>query len=107
MTQSQRYQAAVARAEHKKAQFFSSASVAKERIAPARLKQDLKDKATDSLANGWAYLAAKSQQQPVAIGATATAVLLYLFRKPILALLNRTYVRITDGDPEQAENGDG
>lgn len=107
MNGAERYRQAVVRAEQKKVEFLSSASAAKARIAPGRLKQDIKDKAANGVANGRAYVVAKVKQEPVAVGATAAALLIYLFRSPISALFKRTYVRITNRNPERAETDDG
>ena len=107
MNGAERYRQAVDRAEQKKVEFFSSAAAAKARIAPGRLKQDIKDKAANGISNSRAYITAKVKQEPVAVGATATALLIYLFRKPISALFKRTYVRITNRNPDRAETDDG
>ena len=103
----ERYRQAEARAEQKKAQFLSSASAAKARISPARLKQDIKQKAVDSFSNGRDYVSAKVQERPVAAGAAAAALMIYLFRRPLSALFRRTYVRITNRHPERAETDNG
>jgi hypothetical protein len=107
MNATERYRQAEAQAEQKKAQFLSSASTAKERIAPARLKEDLKQKAADSLSNGRVYVTEKVQERPVAAGAAAAALVLYLFRRPLSALFRRTYVQITNRHPKRAETDNG
>ena len=107
MTQQQRYAQAAAEAERRKTAFLSSAAEAKARIAPARLKQDIKQKASEGLANGSAQLAAKVQERPIAFGAAGAALLLYLFRRPLSVLFRRAYVRIRNHSPEISENDDG
>ena len=107
MSAIERYHQATVRAEQKKVQFLSSVSAAKERVKPGRLKQDIKEKAANGIHNGRLYLTDKVRQQPVAVGATAAALLIYLFRRPISALLKKTYVRITNRNPELAETDDG
>ena len=103
----ERYRQAEVRAEEKKAQFLSSAYAAKARVAPARLKQDIKDKVVDGYSNGRAYLTKKAHEQPAAVGAAAAALMIYLFRRPLSALFKRTYVRITNRNPDKAETNDG
>ena len=107
MSAIERYHQATVRAEQKKVQFLSSVSAAKERVKPGRLKQDIKEKAANGIHNGRLYVTDKVRQQPVAVGATAAAFLIYLFRRPISALFKKTYVRITNRNPELAETDDG
>ncbi|HKT76830.1 MAG TPA: hypothetical protein VJQ78_08850 [Sphingobium sp.] len=107
MTEQQRYRQAAADAERKKAAFLSSAAAAKARIAPARLKEDVKQRAADGWASGKAQVAAQVQERPVAFGAAGAALLLYLFRRPLSALFRRAYVRIRNHSPEKSENDDG
>lgn len=107
MSLEERYVQATARAEQQKAVFLSSAAAAKARLAPARLKEDLKQKAVDGVLNGSAYVAAKAHQRPIAFGAAAGALVLYLFRRPISALFGRMYVRMKNSNPETSETQDG
>ena len=107
MNGTEQYRLATARAEQKKARFLASVSAAKERVKARRLKRDIKEKAVSGIHNGRSYVTDKVKQQPVAVGATATAILIYLFRRPISALFKRTYVRITNRNPERAETDDG
>ncbi|WP_062733839.1 hypothetical protein [Sphingobium abikonense] len=90
------YRAAIAKAQAQKAQLVDSAQAAKERISPARLKQDAKDKVAATALDGVAYVGAKVQQRPIAIAAAAGALGLFMARRPIAALLRRLYVRIQD-----------
>jgi len=107
MNATERYRQAEAQAEQKRARFLSSASAAKERIAPARLKQDVKQMAVDSLSNGRDYVTEKVHDRPVAAGTAAAALVIYLFRRPLSALFRRTYVRITNRHPKRAETDNG
>lgn len=107
MNLTERYRQAEARADERRAQFLASASAAKARIAPAQLKQDAKQKAADSLANGRDYITAKVQERPIAAGAAAAALVIYLFRRPLSALFKRTYVWVTNRHPERAETDNG
>lgn len=101
------YRDAVARTDLARARLKNSADDAKARIAPARLKQDVVDKATGAVLNGIATGAAKAQQRPVAVGAAAGAFILFLFRRPLAALFGRLYVRISNPNPEYSETDDG
>lgn len=112
MSPEEQYRQASAQAERRKAELLSSAAAVKARIAPGRLKQDVRQKAAESLAEGGAYIAAKVTQRPVAVGAAAGALLLYVFRRPLSALFGRIYVRLTDRPPlkhrtETSETDDG
>ena len=107
MSLEERYAQATAEAAHKKAAFLCSTAAVKARVSPARLKQDAKQKVAVGMSNGSAYVAAKVQERPVAAGAAASALLLYMFRRPLWALFRRTYVRITNHTPETAEADNG
>lgn len=107
MSPEERYAEANGEAARKKAAFVSSAATAKARLSPARLKQDVKDKAFNSVQKGKTKIAATVQRRPLAAGAAATALTLYLFRRPVSALLKRMYVRITNRQPEESETDDG
>ncbi|WP_242123029.1 hypothetical protein [Sphingobium sp. Sx8-8] len=107
MSQEEAYRAASTRADERKAAFLNSAQAAKARIAPARLKQDAKDKATETLLDGAAYAAAKVQQRPTATAAATAALGLYLFRRPLGALFRRLYVRINNRKEDTSETDDG
>lgn len=106
MTTQERYAEAVVEAERRKVALKSSAAAAKSRIAPARLKQDIKLRAVDGLKNGSAQLAANVSERPIAYGAAGAALLFYLFRRPVSALFKRAYVRIRNRTPEISENDD-
>jgi hypothetical protein len=102
-----RYRAACDRADAAKGRLQLTAEEAKARITPARLKQDAKDKASGAVRGGIARIAAEAQQRPVAIGAAATALGLFLFRRPLAALFGRLYVRLKNTDTDNSENDDG
>jgi len=107
MTQELAYREACARATLARAQMMSSATEAKARIAPARLAQDVKDKATGTVLGAVAQGAAKAHQRPVAVGAAAAAFALFLARRPIAALFERLYVRIRNTPTDMPENDHG
>ncbi|HKY82099.1 MAG TPA: hypothetical protein VJM09_11590 [Sphingobium sp.] len=107
MSPEQQYRAASVEAERRKTALRTSAATAKARIAPARLVRDVKEKALDTLSNGKAYVVAKAEERPIAVGAAAGAFALYIFRRPLSALFKRIYVRITNRSPETSEIDDG
>lgn len=107
MKQEQAYREAAARADARKAALVSSALAAKARVAPARLKQDAKDKATETLLDGTAYAAAKVRQRPAATAAAVGALALYLLRRPLGTLFQRLYVRVRNRTEETSETDDG
>lgn len=107
MSPEERYALASRRAEQQKAAFFSSAAAAKARVAPARLKQDVKDKALNRLMVTSDNVTTAAKERPFAVGAAASAFALYLFRRPLSALFRRMYVRITNRNPEESETDDG
>ncbi len=101
-----RYRAATAEAERRKAAFLSRISATKARLSPARIKQDAKDKLGTKLHGVRDHAAATATEHPVALGAAAGAFVLYLFRRPLSALFQRTYVRLTNSTPDQSEKDD-
>ena len=107
MSPEERYARAASVAARRKAEFQSSAAAAKNRLTPARLKQDVRKKAAAKLNEAKSSVAKKAQERPVAVGAAATAFALYLFRRPISALFRRIYVRMTNPKPEESEIDDG
>ena len=107
MSLEEQYARATSQAEQRRAVFLSSAATAKARISPARLKQDVKNKAQNGLRDGSAKAKATVQEHPFAVGAAATALTLYFFRRPVSALLRRVYVRLTNRKPELSETDDG
>ncbi len=107
MTLEARYREACARADMARGRFRLTAQEAKARVAPTRLKQDVKDKASNAVLNGVATAAAKAQQRPVAVGAAAAAFGLFLARRPLAALFRRLYVRFQDTQSDNLENDDG
>ncbi|WP_176595554.1 MULTISPECIES: hypothetical protein [Sphingobium] len=107
MKQEQVYREAAARADARKAALVSSALAAKARVAPARLKRDAKEKATETLLDGTAYAAAKVRQRPAATAAAVGALALYLLRRPLGTLFQRLYVRVRNRTEEISETDDG
>ncbi len=101
------YAEACVRAETARARMLASAEDAKARIAPARLKQDATSAVTGAVLSGVAKGAAQAQQRPIAIGAAATAFILYLARRPLAALFGRLYVRVKDAQQQISETDDG
>ncbi|MEQ6333085.1 hypothetical protein [Sphingobium sp. MK2] len=101
------YREACIRADQARAQLQASASEAKARIAPARLAQDAKTKATGAILDVVAKGAAKAQQRPIAVGAAATAFTLFLARRPLAALFRRLYVRLRSTPTQLPENDHG
>lgn len=101
------YREACARADERRAVMMSSLNDAKARIAPARLKEDVKAKIASASKNGLASAIAKVEERPVATSAAAGAFALYLFRRPLTALFGRLYVRFKDRNPEHSETDDG
>jgi hypothetical protein len=101
------YRAACERADAARGQFLNSANRAKERLSPAALKQDAKDKVSGAARNVTTNLTAKARQRPVATGAAAGAFLLYLCRRPLAALFRRLYVRLHDSHTQESETEDG
>lgn len=102
-----RYREACRRADEARGRLTESAAITKARIAPARIKQDMKDKATDAVLNGVTQAVAKVQERPVATGAAVAAVGLFLARRPLTALFRRLYVRLYDAQLTKSETDDG
>ncbi len=102
-----RYREACERADAARGRFQLTREEAKARVSPARLKQDVKDKASGAVKNGVVRLVAKVEQRPVAVGAAAAAFGLFLVRRPLTALFRRLYVRFQDTQLDNSENDDG
>jgi hypothetical protein len=107
MTEQTSYQAAIARAEAAKARFHRSAQEAKARIAPARLKQDVKAKIGGAAKNSVARVGDKARKNPVAVGAAGAAILLLFARRPVTALFRRLYVRLKNARSHELETDNG
>ena len=107
MKREEAYRDAVLRADARRAALIASAHAARARVTPARLKQDARDKATETLMDGAAYAAAKVRQRPAATAAATGALALYLLRRPIAALFRRIYVRIGNRTEETSETDHG
>ncbi|KKW90073.1 hypothetical protein [Sphingobium chungbukense] len=107
MSREEAYQAAANRAEERKATFLSTMQTARERVAPARLKQDAKVKVSQTVLDGAAYAAAKVQQRPAATAAALGAFALYVMRRPLGTFFRRIYVRISNHTDETSETDHG
>ena len=107
MTAEEQYQRANVEVEQKKAALRSSAAAAKARLSPARLKEDAKHKVVGRLQQAKSTAMAQVNERPVATGAAAGALAIYLFRRPLSALFRRIYVRVTNRTPDQSEKDDG
>lgn len=107
MSREQAYRAATEQASALRIQALNSLTDARARIAPARLKADAEAKVTATALDGIAYVGAKVQQRPVATGAAATGLILFLFRRPLTALFGRLYVRLRNRNTENSEIDDG
>lgn len=94
------YRAATAHAEAAKARFMATLGEARQRIAPARLKSDARQKAAGLAIDAGQAARAGIRQRPVAIGAAAGALLLWLARRPIGTLFHRLYVRFKTRNSE-------
>ncbi|MBH1992709.1 MAG: hypothetical protein I8H86_07460 [Sphingomonadaceae bacterium] len=107
MTRKIAYREACARADAARNQLLASATIAKDRVTPARLKQDAVDKAWGAIKDSAANAVNAAQQRPVAIGAALAGFALYLARRPLAALFGRLYVRISNTPPDLSETDDG
>ncbi|MEC3910884.1 hypothetical protein U5A82_10500 [Sphingobium sp. CR2-8] len=102
-----RYREACERADAAKGRLTITAQEAKDRVTPARIKQDIRDKAKGAIKNGAGRIVAKVQQRPVASGAAAAAFALFLARRPLTALFGRLYVRLRNTGTDNSETDDG
>lgn len=106
MSRLENYRAANIRANEAKSAFLASLGVAKSRIAPSHLKADAKRKITEAVMDGGANAAAQIQARPIAFGAAASALLIFLMRKPLAALFRRLYVHRKPPDTGNSETED-
>lgn len=107
MSREQAYREATERAIHLRSKAVLSLADAQARIAPDRLKADAEAKITATALDGVAYVGAKARQRPVATGAAATGIVLFLFRRPLTALFGRLFVRLRNRNTEISEIDDG
>jgi hypothetical protein len=107
MTDEISYQAARLRAENAKARFMDSVQVAKARVAPARLRQDVKDKISATAHNSVAKVKMTARERPAVAAAWGAGLLLFFGRKPLAALFRRLYVRFGKPQPDSMENDHG
>ncbi|MGE4323252.1 MAG: hypothetical protein AB7E60_09515 [Sphingobium sp.] len=94
------YRLAVTEAEEAKARFLATLGEAKQRMAPARLKSDAKQKAAELVLDTGRKAAAGIKQRPIASGAAAGALIICLARRPIGTLFRRLYVRFKTRNSE-------
>lgn len=94
------YQQATVRVQARKTALLSSLYEARERLAPGRLLVDAKGKIIGSISAIPSQAVIKVRERPVAFGAAASAFTIYLFRRPLAALLGRVYVRLKDRNRE-------
>ena len=106
MTRKIAYREACARADAARNQLLASATIAKDRVTPARLKQDVTARMWGAVKGSTVNAVAAAQQRPVAIGAALTGFALYLARRPLAALFGRLYVRISNTQPDISETDD-
>jgi hypothetical protein len=107
MTDETSYHAARLRADEAKERFMESVQAAKARVAPARLKQDAKDKISGAARNSVAKVKATARERPAVAAAWGAALLLFFARRPVAALFRRLYVRFGNPQPDSMENDHG
>ncbi len=109
MSRADHYRIAVARAEARRAAFMASAADARARIAPARLKSDVKEKLVTRIGNTAQSMAETVRTRPGATAAVILGVGAWFARRPIAALFQRLYVRVRhpDARPDIMETDNG
>jgi hypothetical protein len=107
MTDETAYRAACLRADAARARFHDSADAARARVAPARLKQDVKDKLSGAARNGAAKVVETARERPAVAAAWGAGLLLFFGRRPLAALFRRLYVRFGNPHSTDTENDDG
>lgn len=107
MTREHAYREACVAADAARARLVDSAIAAKDRVTPARLKQDAVARVVDGVKDGAAHVVASAQQRPVAFGAALAGFAIYLARRPLAALFGRLYVHIRNTPPDNSETDDG
>ncbi|MDX3910002.1 MAG: hypothetical protein QHC67_09295 [Sphingobium sp.] len=101
MTTHLEYQAAVQRAEAKKASFLANTQLARARVSPSRLKDDAKSSAQKAWHDGNEKAQDTARQHPVAVGAAGVGLIAYLFRRPLYRLVKRGFARLNrPAEPE-------
>lgn len=93
MTRLEAYRAACARAIVARTRLNDSAAVARARLTPARLKQDARDYAVQTMTDAGHRAARWVRAHPIAVGAATAAFIVYLARRPLAALFGRLHVR--------------
>ncbi len=89
MTNKQEYQAAVIRAQEKRARLIGRAGSFKSRISPARLKADAKAGVREVLHDTKIRAKSAARRHPVAVGIVGTGLVAWLFRRPIARLIGK------------------
>lgn len=102
MTAEDQYRASARDAEAKKARFLGDVQIAKARLSPARLTQDVKDKASAAFNDASTRAQDGIRQHPVAAGAAAVGVAAYILRRPLAALSERAVLYARDNWPHSS-----
>ncbi|MDX3899440.1 MAG: hypothetical protein QHC40_02840 [Sphingobium sp.] len=96
MSEDMAYRAACERARARRAALTDSAHAAAARIAPARLREDLREKVVQGAHNTVHKLQAGARKRPVAAGAAGIALIAWFARRPLWTLLRRLFVDESD-----------
>lgn len=86
------YLQAEERARIAHARFLGALSVARARVAPARLKADVQAKLSEAASEAASRTRATAARHPFAIGALIAAFTAWLFRRPLGALSRHLFV---------------
>lgn len=102
MTAEEHYRSASRDADAKKARFLGDVEIAKARVSPTRLKQDVKEKAGAAFNDASERAQDGLRRHPVAIGAAVAGVAAYVFRRPLAALSERVVDYARDHWPQSS-----
>ncbi|WP_164847332.1 hypothetical protein [Sphingobium algorifonticola] len=83
------YRAAIRRAEEQRARLIADARAFGARIAPERLKADVREQIRTAVSDAGTRAKATVRSHPVAAGAIGAGLLAWLFRRPIGRLIGR------------------
>ncbi len=92
MSEDTAYRAACERARARRAALTDSAHAVQARIAPARLRADLREKVVQGAHNTVHALQAGARKRPIAAGAAGIALIAWFARRPLWTLLRRPFV---------------
>lgn len=92
------YRAACERARERRAALTDSAHAVKARVAPARLRADLREKVVQGAHNMVHTVQVGARKRPVAAGAAGIALIAWFGRRPLWTLLRRLFVEEGDED---------